>query len=502
MDINRFRGQCVLLYADLHVPERKSLNLAAIAYQAMIDAGFIPEFPKAVKEELQSITAPETSSQDLRHLLWSSIDDGKTRDLDQVEYAERVANDDIRVLVGIADVDAFVAKQSATDAHAFANCTSVYCGVKTFPMLPEKLSTDLTSLVADQDRLAVVTELLVAADGEISSFKFYPARIRNHAKLSYNKVGAWLDGASGPPDSVKAVAGLEEQIRLQAQAAERLAEFRRKMGAIELGTIQAVPVVDDDGKLLRLKVIEPNAARELIANFMIAANISMAKFLEDQGGPSLRRVVRLPQRWDRIVEIAADLGEQLPPTPDARALAEFLERRKKSDPLHFPDLSLAIVKSLGPGEYAMQGAGEQGEGHFGLAADDYTHSTAPNRRYADLITQRLVKAALNKEAPPYSEDELRAIATRCTDRETASRKVERKMRKVAAAVLLHDNVGETFDAIVTGVTEKGTFARTIKPPVDGRIVKGERGLRVGQKVRVRLLSTNPERGFIDFARAK
>jgi VacB/RNase II family 3'-5' exoribonuclease len=480
----------------------KELNLAGIAHQAMLDEGFIPEFPKAVEEELQSISSNEASGQDLRQLLWSSIDDGKTRDLDQVEYAESVGQDEIRVLIGIADVDAFVRKQSATDVHAFANCTSVYAGVKTFPMLPEELSEDLTSLVANQDRLVVVTELVVAADGAVSSFNFYRATIRNQAKLSYNKVGAWLDGKSGPPESVTAVAGLEEQIRLQAKAAERLAEFRKMSGAIELGTIQAVPVVADDGKMLRLKVIEPNAARELISNFMIAANIAMAKFLEDQGGPSIRRVVRLPEHWDRIVEIAADFDEQLPSTPDARALALFLERRKKADPIHFPDLSLAVVKALGPGEYTMQGSGEQGEGHFGLAADDYTHSTAPNRRYADLITQRLVKAALDKDATPYTEDELSQIATRCTERENAARKVERKMRKVAAAELLHDKVGEKFDAIVTGVSGKGTFARTIKPPVDGRIIKGEHGLLVGQKVGVRLLSTNPERGFIDFARAK
>lgn len=477
----------------------KELNLTAIADRAMIDEGFLPDFPKAVEEELQSISSHEPSGQDLRHLLWSSIDDGKTRDLDQVEYAESV-KDEIRVLIGIADVDAFVRKRSSTDVHAFANCTSVYAGVKTFPMLPEKLSTDLTSLVANHDRLVIVTELLVAANGSVNSFNFYRASIRNQAKLSYNTVGAWLDGKSGPPESVTAVAGLEEQILLQAKAAERLSEFRKKSGAIELGTIQAVPVVADDGKMLRLKVIEPNAARELISNFMIAANISMAKFLEDQGGPSIRRVVRLPEHWDRIVEIAADLGEQLPPAPDARALALFLERRKKTDPIHFPDLSLAVVKALGPGEYTMQGSGEQGEGHFGLAADDYTHSTAPNRRYADLITQRLVKAALEKEAAPYSEDELRIIAARCTERENASRKVERKMRKVAAAELLHDKVGETFDAIVTGVTGKGTFVRTIRPPVDGRVVKGERGLRVGEKTGVRLLATDPERGFIDFAR--
>ena len=481
--------------------QKKSLNLTAIAHQAMIDAGFTPEFPRAVKNDVRSINPGVGDAEDLSHLLWSSIDDGKTRDLDQVEYAESAADDQIRVLIGIADVDAFVPKQSATDAHAFANCTSVYAGVKTFPMLPEDLSTDLTSLVADQDRLVVVTELLVGGDGGVGSFKFYRAKIRNRAKLSYEKVGAWLEGKTATPEFVSAIAGLEVQLRLQAQAADRLAEFRKKMGAIELGTIQAVPVVDEHGEMVRLKTIEPNAARDLIANFMIAANISMAKFLEDSGGPSLRRVVRTPERWERIVELAADLSEQLPSTPDARALSEFLERRKKADPIHFPDLSLAVVKSLGPGEYTMQGAGEEGEGHFGLAADDYTHSTAPNRRYADLITQRLVKAALNNEGSPYTEDELERIAVQCSEREDASRKVERKMRKVAAAVLLHDNVGDTFDAIVTGVTGKGTFARAIKPPVDGRIVKGERGLRVGDKTRVRLLSTNPQRGFIDFARA-
>src|SRR5688572_17851956 len=352
---------------------RKALHLAAIADEAMLDEGFIPRLPKADEEELQSITANEPAGRDLRHLLWSSIDDGKTRDRDQVEYAESVNTDQIRVLIGIADVDAFVRKQSATDAHAFANCTSVYAGVKTFPMLHEKLSTNLTSLVANQDRLVVVTELLVAADGALNSFNFYRATIRNQAKLAYDEVGAWLDGKSGPPQSVTAIAGLEEQVRLQAKAAERLAEFRKKSGAIELETIQAVPVFEGDNKL-RLKVIEPNAARELISNFMIAANIAMAKFLEDQGGPSLRRVVRLPEHWDRIVEIAADLGEQLPSTPDAGALALFLERRKKADPVHFPDLSLAVVKALGPGGYTMQSAGEQGEGHFGLAADDYTHS--------------------------------------------------------------------------------------------------------------------------------
>lgn len=485
----------------------KTLDLSAIARQAMIDAGFVPDFPNTVMKEVHSLApktiagAADTSVRDLRKLLWSSIDDGKTRDLDQIEYAEPLSKGDIRLLVGIADVDAFVKKRSPIDKHAGKNCTSVYTGVKTFPMLPGELSTDLTSLVADQDRLAVVTEVVITQDGSVKAADIYRAIIRNHAKLSYEKIGAWLDGQSVPPKSVLAVTGMKAQIELQAEAAERLADFRRSLGAIELGTIQSIPVMDERGRVIQLKVIEPNSARELISNFMIAANVAMAQFIEAKGGPSLRRVVRTPEQWDRIVDLAAELGEHLPPAPDARALAEFLQRRKKADPIHFPDLSLGVVKSLGPGEYAVQAPGEDGEGHFGLAVQDYTHSTAPNRRYSDLVTQRLVKAALIKRPAPYSVAELEKIAMRCTEREDAARKVERKMRKVAAALLLKDKIGHEFDAIITGVSEKGTFARVIKPPVDGRVVRGERGLRVGGKVRVRLLSTDPERGFIDFARA-
>jgi ribonuclease R len=484
----------------------KTLDLSAIAHQAMIHAGFVPDFPVTVMSEIRSLATKtvagvaDSSVRDLGKLLWSSIDDGKTRDLDQVEYAEPLSKGDIRLLIGIADVDSFVKKRSATDRHAGKNCTSVYTGVKTFPMLPEELSTDLTSLVANHDRLAVVTEMLIAKDGSVKSSDIYRALIRNQAKLSYEQVGAWLDGNSTPPKSVKAVAGMEAQIKLQAEVAERLGKFRKSLGAIELGTIQSIPVMDERGRVVKLKVIEPNSARELISNFMIAANVTMAQFIESKGGPSLRRVVRTPEHWDRIVDLAAELGEHLPAVPDACALAEFLKRRKKADPVHFPDLSLAVVKSLGPGEYTVQAPGEDGEGHFGLAVDDYTHSTAPNRRYSDLITQRLVKATLIKRSAPYGVDELEKIARRCTDREDAARKVERKMRKVAAALLLKDKIGHEFDAIVTGVSEKGTFARALKPPVDGRVVRGERGLRVGDKVRVRLLSTDPERGFIDFAR--
>jgi exoribonuclease-2 len=342
--------------------------------------------------------------------------------------------------------------------------------------------------------------MVLSPDGAMKSVDVYRALLKNRARLSYEAVGDWLDGKAGVPKSVATVPGLEAQIRLQFESAKDLKEVRKQHGALELATIQASPVVDDHGKVLELAVVEENGARELIANFMIAANVAMAQFLEAKGGPTLRRVVRTPKYWSRIVEIAAELGEKLPVTPDSRALAEFLEKRKKADPLHFPDLSLAVVKSLGPGEYVAQLPGEEGEGHFGLAVQDYTHSTAPNRRFADLVTQRLVKAALENKPVPYAFDELKQIAEHCTERDAAARKVERKMHKVAAAVMLRDRVGEEFKAIVTGVTPKGTFARVLSPPVDGRVMRGERGLRVGDKVRVRLVAVDPERGFIDFAR--
>jgi VacB/RNase II family 3'-5' exoribonuclease len=487
-----------------HARPSKPVDLRAIAEQSMIEAGFIPELDNSINRELQAITATtppfDSSIRDLRSLLWSSIDDSKSRDLDQVEYAEALAGGDTRLLVGIADVDAFFSKGSAIDQHAQANGTSVYAGVKTFPMLPEELSTDLTSLNPDQDRLAVVTEMVLASDGVVRSVNIYRALLKSHAKLSYGAIGDWLDRNTAVPAAVAAVPGLEAQIRLQAESAKDLGELRKQNGALELGTIQASPVLDAEGNVKELAVVEPNGARDLIANFMIAANVAMAQFLESKGGPTLRRIVREPKYWDRIVEIAAEHDVNLPAQPDSRPLAEFLAREKAADPIHFPDLSLAIVKALGPGEYAVQLPGEEGEGHFGLAVQDYTHSTAPNRRFADLVTQRLVKAALENKPAPYTIEELKQIAEHCTERDSAARKVERKMRKVAAAVLLQDKIGEEFKAIVTGVTPKGIFARTLAPPVDGRVMRGKRGLRVGDKVRVRLLSADPQRGFIDFAR--
>lgn len=479
-------------------------DLAAIAHQAMIDNGFVPDIPRLVLDELQSLPltpdALASSMRDMRSLLWSSIDDRKSRDLDQVEYAEKLPSGDIRVLVGIADVDALVQKGSAIDEHAAANCTSVYTGVRTFPMLPEELSTDKTSLIDGAIRSSVVTEMIVATDGTVKSTDVFRGVLRNYAKLSYEAVGAWLDDKGPMPPEVARVPGMDAQIRLQFAAAQHLRQMRREHGALELETIQASPVLDSTGKVVDLSVTERNSARDLIENFMIAANVAMAQFLESKGVFSIRRVVRTPEHWSRIVEIAESLGEKLPAEPDSRALADFMTRRKTADSAHFPDLSLSIVKLLGPGEYTVQKPGVSGEGHFGLAVHDYTHSTAPNRRYADLITQRLVKAALTKAAAPYTESELDTIAAHCTEREDAARKVERKMRKVAAAVLLHDRIGEVFDAIVTGATPKGIFARILRPPVDGRVMRGEQGLRVGEQIRVKLLSTDPQRGFIDFER--
>ena len=493
---------CVHSMTTHSAPE--SLDLYAIAHQAMLDAGFVPDIPQSVSDELraiksraQALTAVD-SARDLRSLLWSSIDNRESRDLDQVEHAEKLPGGNVRLRIGIANVDELVHSGSAIDGHAAENGTSVYTGIKTFSMLPEVLSEDLTSLVGGADRSSIVIDMLVADDGTVKESEVYLARIHNHSRLSYDEVGTWLDQQGEIPPAVDAVPGMEAQIRLQFATAMRLRELRKLHGALELETIQASPVLNNSGQVTDLTVTERNSARDIIENFMIAANVSMAQFFETGRVISLRRVVRAPEQWPRIVEVARTFGERLPETPDSRALAAFLARRKAADPVHFPDLSLSIVKLLGPGEYAVQTPDSASDGHFGLAVHDYLHSTAPNRRFADLVTQRLAKSELTQAPVPYSEEELNRIAAHCTEREDAARKVERKMRKVGAAVLLKERIGEEFDAIVTGVTPKGTFARLIKPPVDGRVMRGEQGLRVGEKVRVKLLSTDPGRGFIDF----
>jgi VacB/RNase II family 3'-5' exoribonuclease len=483
---------------------RNSNWLDERARQTMAENGFEPNFPADAQAQLQTIEQSHDSPtidsdvQDLRSLLWSSIDNESSRDLDQIEYAEQLENGDIRILVGIADVDHLVAKDTPLDRHAAKNTVTIYTETEMFPMLPEELSTGLTSLNENEDRMAIVVELVIKADGDVPGNTVFRAVVCNRAKLAYESVGQWLDQHGQVPEKIGSTPGLKEQILLQNTAAERLHKFRLEKGALEFESIESSAVVEN-GEVQGIVSVTENSARKLIENFMIAANVEMAEFLERKGSPSLRRVVKTPLHWDGIREIAEKLGTVLPEQPDARALGEFLIEQRQKDPVHFPDLSLSIIKLIGSGEYVVQRPGEDGEGHFGLGVRDYAHSTAPNRRYSDIVVQRLVKSALAGQPPPYSADDLEAIAQHCNEQERAERKVERKMRKIVAASVMKRHVGENFDAIVTGVTDHGTFARILRPPVDGRIVQGEHGLKLGQKVDVRLLSANPSNGFIDFA---
>jgi exoribonuclease-2 len=483
--------------------QRHTPDLHAIARRAVEDAGFEPDFPAEVTHELSESKGVSIAAgpgvRDVRGLLWSSIDNRESRDLDQVEYAEKVEGG-FRVLVGIADVDAYVPAGSAVDRRAAANTVSVYTPAEVFPMLPEELSTGLTSLLEGQDRLAVVMELNVNAGGDITSKQVYRAVVHNRAKMDYDTVGAWLEGRGPAPEAFARVEGLEEQVKLQDEIARSLLELRRRCGALELERTELVPVVEN-GRIVRLDERRHNRAQDIIESLMIAANTSMAELLEEHGVPSLRRVVRAPEMWPRIVETAEALGEVLPPEPDPRALSDFMRRRRAAEPASYAELSLSILKMLGPGDYMVEAPGLEQEGHFGLAVHDYTHSTAPNRRFPDLVTQRCLKSVTSGAPAPYTREELEAIAAHCNEMESASRRVERRMRKVAAAVMLGEHVGQTFDAVVTGVKDKGTFARLLRPPADGMIVRRSRGLRVGDRIRVKLLSTDPERGFIDFARA-
>jgi VacB/RNase II family 3'-5' exoribonuclease len=474
-------------------------DLRAAARRILEAQGFEPDFEAPAKQQLASLTKPastESRVRDLRDRPWSSIDNTESRDLDQVEVAERTSDDCIRLVVGIADVDALVPKGSPIDEHAYANCTSVYTGVEVFPMLPEKLSTGLTSLNESEDRVAIAIETVVNGQGDIVSFDVYRAMVRNGAKLAYGEVGEWLAGGS-PPEKVNGNKALTEQLELQHEAAQRLKADRLRNGALELETIEATPVAKD-GRIVDLALVRKNAARDLIEDFMIASNLAIAKWLEAHGRSGIRRVVREPERWARIVELAARYGTTLPAEPDSLALANFLAERRKADVDRFPDLSLSIVKLMGPGIYALDLPGKDPGGHFGLAVHDYTHATAPNRRYADLVTQRLVKAALANTPAPYSNEELAQIAARCTEREDAENKVERTVRKTAAALLLHDRIGQTFDAIVTGATQHGTFVRIMHPPAEGMVVRNAEGFDVGDRVRVKLVSTDPYKGYIDF----
>ena len=482
------------------------VDLHRLARQSMLAHGFQPDFGPAVLKELAEPKAhppalvPDSGVRDLRHLLWSSIDNDSSRDLDQIEVVERLSNGNARVLVGIADVGAFVPKHSAIDQHAAQQTTTVYTGVETFSMLPEQLSTGASSLLEVDDKLSFVTELVIDANGGVVSSDFYRAVVRNQAQLTYSAVGAWLEAKAGAPEKVAASPGLQEQLKLQDQVAQALKSERHRQGALNIDTIEVQAVVANH-EVVDIARQSKNRATELIEEFMIAVNGAVARMLGEKKISCIRRVVRSPERWDRIVQLAARQGEQLPPQPDSKALNEFLTRSKAADPDHFPDLSLAVIKLMGPGEYVLQRAGDASTAHFGLAVQDYTHSTAPNRRFADLITQRLIRAMLEKSPTPYTDEELSAIASICTEKENAARKVEREMSKRISAVVMSDRVGETFDAIVTGVNVHGTFVRVLQPHLEGLLQRGQQGLDVGDRIRVTLIKTDVERGYIDFARA-
>jgi len=480
---------------------RRKDILERIATRVMKERGFLPHFSRTVLNELENIRqvawSAESAGKDLRHLLWASIDNDDSLDLDQLTVAETLPQKKVKILVAVADVDALVKRDSAIDGHARQNTTSVYTAGKTFPMLPEKLSTDLTSLKYDADRPAMVIEMVISDAGEMQSSDIYPAQVRNHAKLAYGSVAAWLEGKSPMPEAVPAAPGLAENLRIQGRVAQQMRAVRHEHGALDLQTLEVRPVFAGD-EIQDLRLEERNRAKEIIEDFMIAANGVIARFLHEKKVPSLRRMVRSPRRWDRIVEIAAQHHHRLPPEPDSRALADFLTVQKAADPLRFPDLSLAVIKLLGPGEYVVELPGETPPGHFGLAVKDYTHSTAPNRRFPDLITQRILKASLGRLSIAYSRNELGELARHCTTKEDDANKVERLVAKSAAAMLLASRIGEKFDAICTGAADKGTWVRIFHPPIEGRLLYGYEGVDVGNRLKVQLIHTDTEKGYIDF----
>jgi exoribonuclease-2 len=479
--------------------------LQRIARRAMIERGLLPDFSVQAIAELDGIhgavTNVEKSTRDFRNLAWCSIDNDDSRDLDQLTVAEAMPAGAVKILVAIADVEVVVKMQSALDDHANHNTTSVYTAAQIFPMLPEKLSTDLTSLNFESDRLAIVIEMVIAADGSLQSSDIYRATVRNGAKLAYNSVAGWLEGSGPMPQAIGTVNGLGENLRLQYRTAQKLKSLRHQHGALDLETIEALPVFEGD-EIKDLEAEKRNCAKDIIEDFMITANGVSARYLATKKFPSLRRVVRTPKRWDRIIELALEHGSTLPQEPDSKALDEFLISAKSADPLRFPDLSLSVIKLLGAGEYVVELPGGSSAGHFGLAVKDYAHSTAPNRRYPDLITQRLLIAALVEGSIPYTTDELEVLAKHCTEMEDAAKKVERQIGKSAAAMVLESRINQQFDAIVTGASAKGTWVRLLHPPVEGRLVSGFEGLDVGHRCRVQLMHTDVERGYIDFKKVE
>ena len=479
------------------------VDLQQLASEVMVEHGFEPDFPQDANQQVLQIEqqppsiVPAGPVRDLRNLLWSSIDNDTSRDLDQIEVAEQLSSQQTRVMIGIADVDAFVPQGSPIDQHAAKETTTVYTGVRIFPMLPEQLSTNLTSLLEGADKLAIIIEFVVNEDGTVGASDIYRALVKNRAQLAYDAIGAWLENRAQAPPKVLASNELQQQLRLQDRVAQALRQQRHQNGALDLETTEVRPLMLN-GKISGIAKQERNHATDLIEDFMIAANGVVARMLEKVS--SIRRIVRTPERWDRIVQLAAQHGEKLPPEPDSKALNDLLMRRKAADPDHFADLSLTVIKLMGPGEYVLERPGDPEQGHFGLAVQDYTHSTAPNRRFADVVTQRLIKAMLANQPNPYSDDELSAIARNCTVKEDAARKVEREMSKRISAVAMSSRIGEMFDAIVTGAGSKGTFVRVLRPHIEGMLVQGHQGADVGDKLRVKLVRTDPQRGYIDFAR--
>lgn len=479
-----------------------AVSLAEIAQQAMIDRGFIPDFPETVVRELDSIPTAAMSStaksfRDMRELLWVSVDNDDSLDLDQLTFAEKVSSGKDKIYVAVADVDALVPSQSAMDGYAAHNTTSVYTPTKIFPMLPAKLSTDLTSLNEGVDRCAIVVEMEIDAQGQWGLNDVYPALVHNHAKLAYRSLGAWLEEKGPLPPAAAKIAGMQEQLKLQDAIAQRIKAYRFRLGALSFDTFNVQPIVSE-GFSVGLEEVVPNRADALIENYMIAANVSVTGYMIDRKLPFIRRIVRTPKRWDRIIDLAKSLGTALPSQPDVKALQSFLVKQHLADSAAFADLSLLLIKLIGKGEYYVGLPGEPSPGHFDLALLDYAHTTAPNRRYPDLIIQRLLKSHFLGQGMPYDSQQLIALADHCTEKEDDANKVERRVHKSAVAMVLEQQIGRQFDAEVTGASDKGTWVRLVTPPIEGKLIQGEQGLDVGDRLAVRLTYVDVPNGYIDF----
>lgn len=462
-------------------------DLIQLAEKAMLEKGFLPYPTEAAEQEAAALTGPavplDENYRDMREIPWISIDNDDSKDLDQITYAE--GN---RIFIAIADVDALVKKGSAIDLYAQNNTTSVYTPKINFPMLPSQLSFDYTSLNEHSERCATVTEIELDHEGKFIKWDVYYAWVKNHTKLAYNATAKELEEGTA-----------SEQLLLQDKLAQRIKDYRFKQGSLDFETIKLKPKIEGE-EVADLQREKGNRATELIENFMIASNVTMTRFLKAHNLPSIRRVVRTPKRWEKIRDVAFELGFELPLEPDVKALQNFLTEQKEKNPLNFNNLSLSLIKLIGRGEYVATFPGQTSPGHFDLAILDYSHTTAPNRRYPDLITQRILKSLIFKKPAPYSDDELAALAERCTQKEDDANKVERRMVKSAAALYLSNKIGQQWPAVVTGVNEHGTWVRLNNPPIEGKLSRGARGLDVGDKLTVVLIHVDVERGYIDFAR--